>query len=261
MNIEWKDEVLYKDLVKWGERLQKEAPFFKKLLDKYEAKNTTVLDVSCGTGFHLVMLSKWGFKGFGIDISEQNIVEANKLAIEKGTENRITFILGDMIKIGETFQGNKFDFIYCIGNTLSIFDSVERESIINQLVKLLNPRGKILLQVVNYLAHSDEDSWFYNPNLKRSEDGSLSFHIRFMEWKQKNEKVTMHVHTTQQTSQGSDDFRLLKKQTEFFVPKKEDFRFLNTKNNLKISFYGDYFWNKFDVEKSNDLVVIIKKNN
>ncbi|GAI06318.1 unnamed protein product [marine sediment metagenome] len=69
MEIEWKDEILYKDLIKWEKRLKSEAPFFKKLTESIEKEDLRVLDVSCGTGFHLIMHAKWGYSGIGIDIT------------------------------------------------------------------------------------------------------------------------------------------------------------------------------------------------
>ncbi|MHA1200085.1 MAG: class I SAM-dependent methyltransferase [Candidatus Heimdallarchaeaceae archaeon] len=259
MEIEWKDEILYQDLVKWGDRLEKEAPFFNKLLEGRDKEKSLVLDISCGTGFHLVMLNKWGFNGVGIDISEQNIDEAKSLAIKNSVQEKSKFILGDILETENALEDSKFDFIYCIGNTLSIFDIQERDNIIQQLIRLLNPGGKILLQVVNYMSHSNDDVWYYNPNLKRSSNGSLNFHIRMMEWKERNQKVTMYVHSILQSSKDSDDFHLAKKRTEFFILRKEDFKKYQLEDKLKISFLGDYYWNEFDEEKSNDLVVIIDK--
>ncbi len=260
MEIGWKDEILYKDLVKWGARLEKETPFFKELLKDKESENTIVLDVSCGTGLHLVMLCKWGFSGIGVDISEQNIEEANRIAEESNVQSKINFILGDIVEINEVVKEQSFDFIYFIGNTLSIFDRHERNLIIQKLIQILNPGGKILIQSVNYLAHAKDDVWFYNPNLKRSSKGGLTFHIRMMEWKEREQKVTMYVQSILQESKDSDNFELFKKRTEFFVPKIEDFETLQTQKNIEVSFYGDYYWSKFKKEKSNDLVVIIEKN-
>ncbi len=261
MEIEWKDEILYQDLVKWGDRLKKEAPFFKKLLEGMVPSNSQVLDVSCGTGFHLVMLSKWGLSGIGVDISEQNIDEAIKLAEKSSVQEKIKFVLGDILEIENKVGESKFDFIYCIGNTLSIFNTQDRNNIIQQLINVLNPNGKILLQAVNYLAHVNDTEWYYNPNLQRSNNGSLIFHIRIMEWKIKKEKVTMYVQKILQGSKDSDDFELVRKRTEFFIPRKSDFDNIQEQENLQVSFLGDYQGNKFDEEKSNDLVVIIEKIN
>ena len=260
MEIEWKDEILYKDIVKWERRLQNEAPFFKKVLEDYNKESSRVLDVSCGTGFHLMMLAKWGFRGVGVDISNQNIAEASKLALDNSVEKKISFKIGNILEIERLAEGS-FDLIYCIGNTLSIFTLEERKSIVSQLINLLNPKGKIVIQVVNYLAHTQDEEWHYNPSLKRSTEGSLIFHVRMMEWIKRNEKVRMYVQKIVQDSRESNEFELIRKSTEFFVFHKEDFIEFQEMVELKVSYYGDYHWNVFDKDKSNDLVVIIEKNN
>lgn len=261
MEIEWKDEILYKDLVKWECRLKREAPFFKDLVKNFDVKNSQVLDVSCGTGFHSVMLAKWGYCSVGVDISEQNIKEADNLAKNEEVESKVEFILGDILDIQNLLADRKFDFIYCIGNTLAIFDLHERKKIIQQLTNLLKPGGKLLIQVVNYLAHSNETEWFYKPNLMRTSDGLLNFQIRMMDWKEHSEKINMYIHRIIQDTSNSDMFELIQKKTEFYVLKKKDFQFMSEQKTFELKFLGDYNFNQFDEEKSNDLVVIIKKKN
>ena len=257
MEIDWKDEILYKELVLWGTRLRREAPFFREILAELD-ENVKILDVSCGTGDHLVMFSKWGYTGKGIDISEQNIEQAKNLSIKNNCNERVDFILGDMLELEKNIQNEKFGFIFCIGNTLSIFNEEERSKIINQMLNLLNDKGLILIQIVNYLSHKNDEQWFYNPSLKRSSDGSLIFHVRMMEWKSKYDKITMYVHKILQKELESEEFELGKKRTEFFVISKEDFS-KYTSNKVHLRIYGDYEKNEFKEKESNDLVIILKK--
>ncbi len=260
MEIEWEKEILYKDLVNWDNRLQKEAPFFKELLDSFNSKDVKILDVSCGTGFHLVMFSKWGFSGVGIDISEKNINEAIELAKKSKAEKKIDFIVGNILEINKKLKGDRFDFILFIGNTFSIFSTEERKSLLDQLIELLNTDGKILIQAVNYLSHQEDKEWFYNPNIQRDKDGALVFHNRIMEWKEVNNKITMYVHKIQQDSKHHEEFELQTKTTEFYVPKMKDFDYLQDIENLKISFFGDYNKTKFIEKRSNDIVILIERN-
>ena len=260
MEIEWQKEILYKDLVKWESRLKKEAPFFKEILNGLKSEDIKILDVSCGTGFHLVMFAKWGFRGVGIDISEKNIVEAIKLANKNNIEKEIDFIVGDILEIDKKLKEDSFDFILLIGNTFSIFSLEERTSLLNQILGLLNKGGKALIQSVNYLSHQEEKEWFYNPNIQRDKDGALVFHNRVMEWKEANNKITMYVHKIKQDSKQEEEFELQTKKTEFYVPKMKDFEYLQNNNSLQITFFGDYLKSKFIEEKSNDIVILIEKN-
>ncbi len=259
MDIDWKDEILYKELVSWDTRLKREAPFFQGILSKLQKKDARILDVSCGTGDHMVMLAKWGFTGKGIDISEQNVEQARLLARNNNCNEKIDFVLGDILDLEKNFSNEKFDFIFCIGNTLSIFDKDERRNIVNQMLNLLNDNGIVLLQIVNYLSHRDDEQWFYNPSLKRNSDGALIFHVRMMEWKNKYDKITMYVHKILQRGFETEEFDLNKKRTEFFVTSNSDFSDF-TSNRLHLSIYGDYEKNEFKEKESNDLVVIFEKD-
>jgi SAM-dependent methyltransferase len=260
MEIEWEKEILYKDLVKWESRLKREAPFFKELLDSIDSKDPRILDVSCGTGYHLSMFAKWGYKGVGIDISELNIEHAKLLAQKTSVSDKLEFVLGDILELEKHFPEEKFDFIFCIGNTLSIFDISKRKQIISQMLNLLNKNGLILIQIVNYLSHKDEDQWFYKPNLKRTSEGVLLFHLRIMEWKDTNkEKVRMFVQRLKQNENNLEDFEQSQKTTEFFAIRKEDFHVFNGFPNLTLKFLGDFNYSSFCEETSNDLILIIEK--
>jgi SAM-dependent methyltransferase len=258
MEIDWKDEILYKELVMWDSRLKREAPFFQDLLSNLQNKDARILDVACGTGDHMIMFTKWGFTGKGIDISEQNIEQAKILAQKNKCDDKVEFLLGEILELESYFPDEKFDFIYCIGNTLSIFDKKERDSIINQMLNLLNDKGVVIIQAVNYLSHKNDEQWFYNPSLKRTADGALLFHIRMMEWKSKFDKITMYVHKIFQTEKGSEEFDLAKKRTEFFIISKDDFTEYDAKE-IKVNIYGDYKNSNYIEEKSNDLVIILEK--
>lgn len=259
MEIEWKNEILYQDLVKWDSRLKYEAPFFNEIIKSIDNPETRILDVSCGTGDHLVMFAKWGYRGVGIDISEHNIAAAEELSKRNKTDGKIKFIIGDMLKLEESLEGEKFDFISCIGNTFSIFTPEERTLIFNQMYNLLNVGGKILFQVVNYLSHTNETEWFYKPIILRGNSDEIQYTVRIMEWKELKEKITMYVLKAQQEGEKSENFILHKKRTEFYVLKSNHFKEFTDKVNAVLSLFGDYEKTEFNEKMSKDLVTIITK--
>jgi len=259
MEIEWKKEILYQDLVKWDSRLKYEAPFFNEIIKSIDKPKIRILDISCGTGDHLVMFAKWGYEGVGIDISEQNITAAEELSKRNKTENKIKFIIGDMLKLEESLEGEKFDFISCIGNTFSIFSPEERILIFNQMYKLLNVGGKMFFQVVNYLSHTNETEWFYKPNIRRSSSDEIQYTVRIMEWKELKEKITMYILKAQQENKEGDNFILYQKKTEFYVLKSNYFKEFTDKVNGELSVFGDYEKSEFDEKMSKDLMTIITK--
>ncbi len=259
MGIKWKNEILYQDLVKWDTRLRYEAPFFNEIIKGIAKPKIRILDVSCGTGDHLVMFAKWGYEGVGIDISEQNITAAEELSKKNKTKDKIKFIVGDMLKLEESLEGEKFDFISCIGNTFSIFSPEKRALILNQMYNLLNIGGKILFQVVNYLPHTSETEWFYKPIILRGSSEEIQYIVRIMEWKEMKEKITMYVLKAQQTSKESDDFILQKKRTEFYVLKSNHFKEFTDKLKGELTIFGNYEKSEFNEEVSKDLVILITK--
>jgi len=155
----------------------------------------------------------------------------------------------------------KFDIIICIGNSFALFPLEERLNIVNQAIAALKPGSKLILQVVNYLKHKEETEWTINPSVFRNENGLLSFFVRILEWSdEKKEKVNMYVQRLFQDVENPKEFIQDQKGTEFHVVKKSDFNHLEVMEKVKIRYLGDYTWNEYIEEKSNDLIVIIEKN-
>lgn len=106
-----------------------------------------ILDAACGTGGHVLGLSSLGYDVTGIDIDASMI----NLAQEKEYAKEIDFIEGDMRSLGEHSFPDKFDLIYCIGNSLVHLNEVrEIEIFLNKVKKLLRPSGRGVVQILNY---------------------------------------------------------------------------------------------------------------
>ena len=104
-----------------------------------------ILDAACGTGGHVLGLSSLGYDVTGIDIDASMI----NLAQEKEYAKEIDFIEGDMRSLGEHSFPDKFDLIYCIGNSLVHLNEVrEIEIFLNKVKKLLRPSGRGVVQIL-----------------------------------------------------------------------------------------------------------------
>jgi ubiquinone/menaquinone biosynthesis C-methylase UbiE len=81
----------------------------EKLAEKLKInKNTRVIDIACGKGTTAIHLAqKYGCKFVGVDISEELIVEAKKLAKKKNVEHLTTFQVGDALAL--PFSDDEFD--------------------------------------------------------------------------------------------------------------------------------------------------------
>ncbi|HHU55951.1 MAG TPA: class I SAM-dependent methyltransferase [Acholeplasmataceae bacterium] len=98
----------------------------------------TILDVGCATGGYVQRLSGEGFICSGIDIDFEMI----KIAKEKYPN--LDFKQKSMLELGD----EKYDGIYCIGNTLVHVEEVEK--VINLMHKSLNKNGILIIQILNY---------------------------------------------------------------------------------------------------------------
>jgi SAM-dependent methyltransferase len=87
------------------------AKNFKKQTGLYEYKTLrpaeTVLDLGCGNGANVLFFNKFGYRAFGIDISQIAVDIGNSLLEQNGFEK--TLICQDMG--GMSFSDNSFDII------------------------------------------------------------------------------------------------------------------------------------------------------
>lgn len=112
-----------------------------------ETEINELLDIGCGTGSLSIALSKLGIKVTGIDLDPEMI----RLAKLKKGEHITDFKVMDMTKIRQGFEENSFDVICCFGNTLvHILDTQVINRILSDCRKLLKPKGKLLVQILNY---------------------------------------------------------------------------------------------------------------
>lgn len=105
----------YDRLIQWNERLPREIPLLLKLLPKPDLGS--ILDLGCGTGGHLQVLSDNGYQCYGIDVSENLI----KVAQQKLPHLSHNLVVGDMIS-GVPKEWNGLSAQICLGNTLSHLD-------------------------------------------------------------------------------------------------------------------------------------------
>ncbi|WP_461615761.1 class I SAM-dependent methyltransferase [Clostridium sp. Marseille-QA1073] len=120
-----------------------------KFISENLKEGDRILDLACGSGDYSIALSKMGFKVDGIDL-EKNMIEK---AIGKNIneENKVNFISGDMTKINEIFKENKYNSIFCVGNSIVHLEDKDKIfRLIKDIYSMLENHGELIIQIVNY---------------------------------------------------------------------------------------------------------------
>ena len=102
-------KVYGRDIIRRGEFVGKASaelaelfpfPVARNFLSKYGFKN--ILDLGSGSGDFLIGFCKEkSVCGYGIDLSPDAVVYAEKKAIERGVNERVQFVVGDILKLQE----------------------------------------------------------------------------------------------------------------------------------------------------------------
>jgi 2-polyprenyl-3-methyl-5-hydroxy-6-metoxy-1,4-benzoquinol methylase len=109
--------------------------------------NAKILDLACVTGDYSIALAKMGFIVNGIDLNGGMIKKAKEKA--KGLD--VNFMEYDMTKVREIFKDEKYDLIFCIGNSLVHLGSMgEIREFISNIYEMLSDNGIIVIQIINF---------------------------------------------------------------------------------------------------------------
>ncbi|UCD84187.1 MAG: class I SAM-dependent methyltransferase [Deltaproteobacteria bacterium] len=235
----------YDLLVSWENRFKREHKFFNTLLSKYQIKS--ILDCACGTGQHVVMFHQMGIIAKGSDLSPAMVKKA-KINARK-YKVKADFKVADFRNLSKVFK-EKFDAVVCVGNSLPhLLSDRDLKKAIHEMGKVLNPKGLLILQQRNYDMLIGSKKRFFNMATRENEaffyvldylPNKIVFNIVNLDTKSKKFKV----YTT--------DYNPLKKAKLVRLLKECGFN--------RFEFYGDYDFNKFDLKKGNDLIMICKKS-
>lgn len=114
-----------------------------------KGKAKRLLDVGCGTGALALTLSILGVKVVGVDLNKYMIEQARLKSETVGSTPE--FFVQDMLSLEDNLAGMTFDVISCLGNTLvHLEDPAEIKASLKQFSRLLDQKGSIVIQIVNY---------------------------------------------------------------------------------------------------------------
>ena len=118
-----------------------ESLLFNKIADDMN-KESTVLEVACGTGRVTLEIAKQANMVYAIDISSQMIDVARKNIKEKGIKN-IELSTEDAYNL--PFDNDMVDIVVCIN---ALHNMIYPEKALSEIKRVLKPEGKLITAVV-----------------------------------------------------------------------------------------------------------------
>ncbi len=136
------DRPLYSQLVQYYELIESrdwrnEMRLISSVLQKH--KSESVVDLGCGTGYHVRALTKIGFNVTGVDISKQNIEFARKRAEKERT--RTSFVIDSYYHYQPR---ERVDAALCLNWSIPVRDH-EVKRFLDNANAMLRPRGLLIL--------------------------------------------------------------------------------------------------------------------
>ncbi len=108
-------------------------------------KNTTVIDIGCGSGRNSFVLKSFGAKKvIGIDISKSAIELANHRKKELGIGDEIEFLVGSALEL--PFEDNRFDIAFSMG---VFHHTTDWKQCINEMFRVMKPSAVGLIMYLN----------------------------------------------------------------------------------------------------------------
>jgi SAM-dependent methyltransferase len=108
----------------------------------------TILDIACGTGGYSLELANQGYELTAADLDAEMVRQLGIKA--EGAGKPIKCIQANMLDL-ESKISDKFDLVFCIGNSIVHLQNLEQiKSFICSAKNLLNNDGSLILQIINF---------------------------------------------------------------------------------------------------------------
>lgn len=237
--VDWFNSPYYHVLYK--NRDEKEAKtFISNLIKHLRPKDGSVfLDVACGKGRHSLYIENLGFVVDGFDLSENNISEAKSYESEN-----LKFYVND---IRTPLKVNEYDFAFNLFTSFGYFDNYQdNQQAINAIAESLKVDGVLMMdfmncnKVINHLTekeHKTIDNIEFS--IKRNySDGHIIKDICF------TDKGQQYNYQENVKAISLNEFE----------------NYFKTANLTIESIFGDYDLSTFDIENSDRLIIIARKN-
>ncbi len=243
----------YRRFVAWPERIRREAPFLKKILEK--APKRSVIDLGCGTGEHSRFLAGEGFQALGLDRSESMLAKAQ----EKPLGPNVQFVLGEIQTVREVVS-DRFGGAISLGNALvHLPERQDLERAFASLTQVLEPGGIFLLQILNYERIFEKNVRHLPLNFRQEEEGEIIF-VRLMELLEDG-KVRFCPTTLKYDPQADPPVQVIRsRMREIRGWRRDDLIPLLQSAGFSIqATHGDMQGGPFEAGTSHDLVLVARR--
>lgn len=179
----------YDQMMDWESRLQKETPFFKRILADNQVRS--VLDLGCGTGRHCFHFLTLGVESvMGADHSSGMIELALARAAASG--GGIRFIQASFTEAADQIK-ESFDMVCILGNSISnVLKYDDLVLSLNNCERLLSRQGITLLQCINWDLRLQQKNRFFPPVNHPSTEGQKIF-FRFFDYEDELVKMNLII--------------------------------------------------------------------
>jgi SAM-dependent methyltransferase len=122
--------------------------FTKKVLEKYVNKQTTIIEIGCGTGYYGMFLTDKCRDYIGVDLSPENIEVFNEKIIINNIKN-IKTMVGDVTNL-ENIGSDGYDIVMVLGPMYHL-PPEDRELALLEAKRICKNNGIIIFAYINKL--------------------------------------------------------------------------------------------------------------
>lgn len=185
----------------WQETTREQAEILKRIFERNGFDRTAkILDCACGIGTQSIGIAKLGYDVTASDISDAELVEAEKRAKENGVN--ICFKHADFCALSDTFT-EKFDIVIAMDNALPhMMSSNDLESAIKSIINQVERNGIFVASIRDYDSLLMEKPPYSPPYIHKTEKGQrVSFQT--WEWNEDKYKLTQYIIDDEESLQVS----------------------------------------------------------
>jgi glycine/sarcosine N-methyltransferase len=240
----------YDRFINWQNRLSLELPF---IIQQFQQNNaSSILDAATGTGMHAIALAQLGYHTVGADLSAGMIHKARTNAVSVGIQ--VQFEVAGFGSLAQTFGGESFDAVLCLGNSLPhLLSHLELVAALLDFAKCLKPGGLLLIQNRNFDAIMKHHDRWMEPQ-SHSEAGVEWIFQRFYDF-DLDGLLTFNLVTLKRESQGSWSQKVVSSRLRPILREELVSASIEAGFESPIS-YGNLTGGVFDPETSGNLILL-----